>query len=90
MSNAEKRGPARYGQIKLGAGMKPVHARKHLKMMETTSNLTKDYGAHCGAGQASQGGFTGSGMSDGASGGDYSTNNAGNTGDCDSAGATGY
>jgi hypothetical protein len=52
--------------------------------------VAKDYGAR-GDIQSSQGGFTGSGMSGGASGAaDYSTTNAGKVGDCDSTGSSGY
>lgn len=78
--------PPKHGQIKLGAGMKPVHARRHMRMMETTSNLTKDYGSHAGSGQTSQGAMS----PGGSSSADYQTSNQGNTGDCDSGGPSGY
>jgi hypothetical protein len=89
MSKAEKRGPPRHGQIKV-AVLPAHHARKHLKMMVETSNVTRDYGGHSGQGQVSGGSFTGSGMTGGASGADYESSSQDSVGDADSTGSTGY
>ena len=58
---------------------KREHAKRHLSAMTASMNEVHDYGSHGDIGQSSEGGFTGSGMSGGASGADYSTTSTGNT-----------
>ena len=82
--------PPEHGVIKTNR-WKAEHAKKHLASMTASMSEVKDYGSHGDIGQSSQGGFTGSGMSGGASGSaEYETTSTGNTGDCDSGGPSGY
>jgi hypothetical protein len=80
--------PPRHGVIKTST-MKPAHMKQHLDLMTEHLQITKDYGSH-GIAYSSQGGLTGSGMSGGAGGADYTTTNEGLVGDSDSQGPTGY
>ena len=63
--------------------------KKHLAQLTRHALEVKSYGGHPGfevTGQSSQGAFS----PGGASGADYQTTSAGNTGDADSQGPTGY
>ncbi len=75
--------PPKHGQIKLGAGMKIEHAKKHLAMMTEGAAEVRDYGGHDVTGQASQGAMS----QGGASGADYATSSVDSD---DSGGPAGY
>jgi len=81
--------PAVHGQVKSSKGQHSIPEdtlRTHLAEHMDSLNTTKDYGGHGDIAQNSQGGFTGSGMSDGAVGADYQTSSADSVGDADSQG----
>jgi hypothetical protein len=80
--NRTKSQPPKHGVIRV-ATMKVEHAKKHLAAMTDHAQIAADDGGH-GIGQSSQGIFTGSGMSGGASGADYETTSVGSTPDADS------
>jgi len=82
------KGPPRHGVIKVTT-LPHQHAKRHLAAMTAAMSEVKDYGGH-GIGESSGGDFTGSGMSGGASGADYTTTPTGNTGDADSGNPSGY
>lgn len=77
--------PPRHGVIKTTT-WKTAHAKAHLSKMVSSANDVRDYGSHGDIGQSSQGGFTGSGMTGGASNASYSTSSADSVGDADSGG----
>lgn len=79
----------RHGDIKVST-LPIKHAKRHLSDMTVSMNEVKDYGSHGDIGQSSQGGFTGSSMSGGASNAEYTTNSADNMGDADSMGPSDY
>lgn len=85
--------PAVAGQVKPSMGqhqMPEKQMRQHLAQHVASANQTKDYGQG-DIGENSHGGFTGSGASGGASGSaEYQTTLAGETGDADSGGPSGY
>ena len=82
--------PPKHGVIKTNT-CKAEHAKQHLANMKASMNEVKSYHNPGDIGYASQSGFTGSGMSGGASGSaEYETTSTGNTGDCYSGGPSGY
>lgn len=78
-------GLPKHGQIKVST-MKVSHAKAHLTLMTQGAAEVRDYGGHAATGCSSHGAMS----PGGASGADYQTSSADNTGDSDSTGPTGY